>query len=201
MSPISSRNRVPPLATSKRPLLSRVRAGEGAAHVAEQLALEQGLGDRGAVLADERAGPAAGPLKWMARATSSLPGPALALDQHRDVAVRHLVEQVEDVPHPRGLARRCCVGVLERHLLLPLPQHVALHLLELGAGARPPARRGCGSAPRPPSFASGAPPADAAFSAWRRAFSHGDRRLVGEPRTSGRWQPCRTRPRSKRLSR
>ena len=41
MSPISSRNIVPPSASSKRPSLLRDGAGEGALLVAEQLALEQ----------------------------------------------------------------------------------------------------------------------------------------------------------------
>jgi hypothetical protein len=50
------------------------RAGEGAAHVTEELALEEGAGERGAV---ERAeGPVAARREaWMARATSSLPAP------------------------------------------------------------------------------------------------------------------------------
>ena len=42
-SPISSRKIVPPSATSNRPRLPRDRAGERAALVAEQLALEQAL--------------------------------------------------------------------------------------------------------------------------------------------------------------
>ena len=50
------------------------RAGEGAAHVAEQLALEQLAGDRGAVDGDERPRGAAA-VAWMARATTSLPVP------------------------------------------------------------------------------------------------------------------------------
>ena len=54
ISPISSRNSVPPLGASTRPAWSRDRAGERAARVAEQLALEQVLGQRGAVDGDER---------------------------------------------------------------------------------------------------------------------------------------------------
>ncbi len=50
-------------------------AGEGAARVAEQRRFEQRLRDRGAVFADERLRPLRGPLKWRARATSSLPVP------------------------------------------------------------------------------------------------------------------------------
>ena len=55
-SPTSSRNSVPPLATSKSPLRLRVGAGEGALAVAEQLALDQVLGQGAAVDRDERRG-------------------------------------------------------------------------------------------------------------------------------------------------
>ena len=41
MMPISSRKSVPPRASSKQPLLARVRAGERAALVPEELALEE----------------------------------------------------------------------------------------------------------------------------------------------------------------
>ena len=51
------------------------RAGEGAAGVAEELALEHALADGAAVEADEGPVPARGELSWMARATSSLPVP------------------------------------------------------------------------------------------------------------------------------
>jgi hypothetical protein len=54
ISPISSRKIVPPSATSNSPLLVAVGAGERAAHVAEQLRLEQRLGHRAAVDRDER---------------------------------------------------------------------------------------------------------------------------------------------------
>ena len=50
-------------------------AGERALLVAEQLALEQRLGERAAVDLDERAARARRERWWMARATSSLPVP------------------------------------------------------------------------------------------------------------------------------
>ena len=50
------------------------RAGEGAALVAEQFALDQAVRDSRAVDRDERLAPRAA-LKWIARATSSLPVP------------------------------------------------------------------------------------------------------------------------------
>ena len=59
-SPISSRKSVPPLASSNAPGLRRVRAGERAALVAEELALDQRRRERGAVDDHEAAGAAAG---------------------------------------------------------------------------------------------------------------------------------------------
>ena len=54
---------------------ARDGAGEGALLVAEQLALEQLLGDRGAVDRDERAFARAASLAWTWRASTSLPVP------------------------------------------------------------------------------------------------------------------------------
>ena len=54
-SPISSRNSVPPSASSKSPRAIGVGVGEGALLVAEELALQQVLGDGAAVDRDERA--------------------------------------------------------------------------------------------------------------------------------------------------
>ena len=48
-SPISSRNSVPPSASSKRPRLGLLRAGERALHVAEELARHELGGERAAV--------------------------------------------------------------------------------------------------------------------------------------------------------
>ena len=54
MSPTSSRNSVPPSRLLEQPGAVPVGAGERALDVAEQLRLEQRLGDRRAVLGDER---------------------------------------------------------------------------------------------------------------------------------------------------
>ena len=54
ISPTSSRKSVPRSASSKRPARSLERAGERASHVAEELALEELFGDRGAVDLDQR---------------------------------------------------------------------------------------------------------------------------------------------------
>ena len=55
--------------------LARHGAGEGALLVAEELAFEQGLGERGAVDGDERLARPGGWRAWRARAASSLPVP------------------------------------------------------------------------------------------------------------------------------
>ena len=73
---------MPPAACSSCPGLLCVRAGEGAALVAEQLGLEQLLGQRRAVQRDER--PAGrGDARWRKRATTSLPVPDSPSQQHR----------------------------------------------------------------------------------------------------------------------
>ena len=73
---------MPPWAVWKRPGLGLARVGEGAPLEAEQLGLEQGLGDRGAVDLDERPRrPRAGPVKGAGQ--QPLARPRLALDQQR----------------------------------------------------------------------------------------------------------------------
>ena len=74
ISPISSRNSVPPSADSKRPDPSLGRAGERAALVAEELALEQISGSAAQLTATNGAR-ARGLAWWIACAISSLPVP------------------------------------------------------------------------------------------------------------------------------
>ena len=83
-SPISSRNSVPWCASSTLPDLAAGGAGEGALLVAEQLVLQQGLGDRRAVDGDEGALGAGGELVQRA-AHQLLAGAALAEEQHGGV--------------------------------------------------------------------------------------------------------------------
>ena len=75
ISPTSSRNSVPPFAASKRPAAVAVGAGEGAARVAEELALEQGLGQRRRSSPPRTGRVARGDSSWMSRAIRSLPTP------------------------------------------------------------------------------------------------------------------------------
>ncbi len=84
--------------SSSRPALLRARAGERAALVAEQLALEQRLGDRGAVHRDERLAARRAFVVDAAR-EQLLAGARLAHDQHRrQAARRHLARAIQRVP-------------------------------------------------------------------------------------------------------
>ena len=82
ISPISSRKSVPPLRALEAAGARRAGAGERALLVAEELALEDALGERLAVDGDERLADALAPVVEEAR-HQLLAGAALALDQHR----------------------------------------------------------------------------------------------------------------------
>ena len=85
--PISSRNSVPPSASSKRPMRSVLRVGEGALHVAEHLALEHALGEPAHVHRDQRPrGPGRGGVDPLRH--DLLAGAVLAGDQHVGVGRR-----------------------------------------------------------------------------------------------------------------
>ena len=75
MSPISSRKTRAPCGDLEEPELALAGVGERALLVAEELALEQRLGDRGAVDRRRTGWPRRSLHSWMARATSSLPVP------------------------------------------------------------------------------------------------------------------------------
>ena len=92
-------------------------AGEAALHVAEQLALEQGLGQRRAVHRDERL--------VLARAAvvdgaghQLLAGAALALDEHGGAGVADRLHQLEDRAHLGRLADEVLELALDAELLL-----------------------------------------------------------------------------------
>ncbi len=103
MSPISSRNRVPPWASSKLALPPRHGAGERAFLVAEQLRLEQRLGERRARHGDEGRGLARA-LGMDGAREQFLAGAALAEDQDRGLAARGAPGQIEHPVHRRVLA-------------------------------------------------------------------------------------------------
>jgi len=82
----------------KQARLALDRASEGAALVAEQLALQEILRDGAAVDCDEGVRGA-----WAARVDRPrhqlLAGACLALDQHRDVGGGHALDEVQDLLH------------------------------------------------------------------------------------------------------
>ena len=94
---------MPPSATSNTPLLERVGAGEGALLVAEELALEQGLGQRGAVHGDEWA-PRARTILVDRPGGDFLSGAGLAKHQNRAVGWRDFPDALVDSAHRRTLA-------------------------------------------------------------------------------------------------
>src|SRR5207302_8119896 len=81
-------------------------AGEGAAAMAEELALEQRLGKRGAVLRQERRVRAGALAVDLAR-HELLSRPRLALDQHWRAAPCRARDQREHLLHPGGARDEC----------------------------------------------------------------------------------------------
>ena len=104
MSPISSRNSVPRCASSMRPILLVDRAGERAALVAEQLALEQRRGSAATLTPHERALLPRAQLVERAR-EQFLAGAGFAEDQHRGVGRRDRLDLLQH-PLDRRAARR-----------------------------------------------------------------------------------------------
>ena len=101
-SPISSRKSVPPSASSNRPLLARLRAGERALLVAEELRLDQRVGQRRAAHLDERLLRAQRVVVDGVR-DQLLAGARLAADEHGRVGRRDLRDLLVHLPHrPAG---------------------------------------------------------------------------------------------------
>ena len=110
-SPISSRKRVPPLASSNRPFLWRSAPVKAPALVAEQLGLQQVLGQGRAVDGHQR--PPPGDVAEVDRLGHQLLArPRLARHQHVARRRRHPRHPIEDVQHPRASPEQVMVGVL-----------------------------------------------------------------------------------------
>ena len=127
---------MPPLATSNLPALRRRSPGERAALVAEQLALEQLLGQRRAVHLHE---PVVAAVRQLVRGARDdlLAHAALAVDQDRDVGVGDLLEDLLDPGHllagpqeSRALARLDLAQPVAQVLALALQVLDLEHLLE-----------------------------------------------------------------------
>jgi hypothetical protein len=109
-----------------------VRAGEGAAFVAEQLALEQRFRQRGAVHADERACGARG-LGVDHLRDAFLADAALAGDQHRALGLGDAPRRAQRLLHLRALGDdvvRVADDLAAQVLVLALEAPRALHALE-----------------------------------------------------------------------
>src|SRR5205814_3789286 len=89
------------------------RAREGALLMAEELALEQRVGDRGTVLAHELAGLGARRIEVDRAGGQLLAGAALAVDEDRLVGVDDAIEQTEDLRHGPGVPDDRAEVVLE----------------------------------------------------------------------------------------
>ena len=117
--PSSSRNRVPPAASSKQPFLRWWAPVNAPLLVTEELALEQRVGERAAVDGEERAvAPVGLPMdrggdEFLARA-------GLAVDEHGAVGLGDARDQVEQLEHARVAARQ----VLERVALDDVGDHL-----------------------------------------------------------------------------
>ena len=120
-SPISSRNSVPAVGQLELALPLHVGPGERPLLVAEQLALQQRLGDGAAVDGHERGG-CAGCLLWTARATSSLPVPLSPWIEDGHVGLGHQRHHAEDLAHPR----RAADDLLEAGIRLGLGQLLSI---------------------------------------------------------------------------
>ena len=94
----------PPVGQLEPPLALGRRAGERALLMAEQLALEQRLGQRRAVDGHERPGTVSGRRLMDRLGDLLLAGPRLSLDQDGGRGLRDVPDQLEDVEHPRTLA-------------------------------------------------------------------------------------------------
>ena len=113
---------MPPSACSNRP--RGLRAGERAALVAEQLALEQVLRDRGGVDGDERAARARAVLVQRTR-DQLLARARLAGDEHGDDALAQAADGAEHVLHRGGLAEH--LGHVGRAVVAHLLAHALVH--------------------------------------------------------------------------
>ena len=132
ISPTSSRKRVPPLGQLEHALLVGDGAGEGAADVAEELALEEVLGERGAVDGDEGV-VAAGALEVDGPGGHLLARPALAGDQDGRVRRGDLLDEDVDLLHRPALADH----LLEAVAVLEVPLEEDVLLLEPPGGQAP----------------------------------------------------------------
>ena len=155
---------------------ARDGAGEGALLVAEQLALDQGVGKGGAVDGRRAAGSLRRLRSWMARATRSLPVPVSPRIRTGESAAGDLLDLMQDLRQRRARAHDLVEALGAKDLLLK----VRGLGLEPVPSARGSPRAGSGSAPRPPA----AVPPNGAAAARSRARPPGAPSRRGAPATS-----------------
>ncbi len=114
------------------PLALADRAGEGPLLMAEKLALEQRLGQRGTVDRDEWKLPARRGIVHGAR-DQLFAGARFAEDQHGADRLGDVADQLEDVAHPRALAE----DAVERRLFVQLPAKRGDFVFERPLAQRP----------------------------------------------------------------
>ena len=139
-SPISSRKIVPPCGDLEAALAIGAGVGEGAADVAEHLALEQRRRHAAEIDLHERLGGAAA-VAMDRLGDQFLAGAALAGDQHRRVGRRDAADQLEDAQQPRVAADQIA-EVVARIQLVARQRPLAL----IGPRCRPGRARSARSA-------------------------------------------------------
>ena len=131
MSPTSSRNSVPPLASSKRPIFCAMAPVNAPLLVSEELALEQAGRDRGAVQLDERPRSAAAQVVNRAR-DELFAGAGFALDEHGRVGGRDDLDLLEHVLQRRAVADDFLEVVLAANFVLEVQLFFVELFLQLG---------------------------------------------------------------------
>ena len=140
----------PPVGRLEEPGLGLPSVGERPALEPEQLGLQQGLGNRGAVDVYEGAGcPVAGAVDGAGE--QPLAGPRLPLDQHRGepacirVALKQPADRLPNGHDPRALSDQLEKGGHAVRYLIPIGLHPALPNFAAGISAPPPASQATGS--------------------------------------------------------
>ena len=147
ISPTSSRNSVPPSATSNRPRVSR-SAPVNAPRTWPNSVDSSSVSGMAAQFSPTNGRSRRGPLRVDRARDQLLAGAALALDDDRQRRVGDAIEQPEQIQHARRPTDDVAVVVADGERLAVVAQ-LLLDARQLLAAAPPARPRGGGSAPRP----------------------------------------------------